>query len=541
LREDGKSSIIFSTNEDNTEYLIFSIFNMYFNLDRLFASVFCYDVKNKTLSKNYYYTSKSELGMWRYCTYRLYTHLNKGYNYVSTTAINLELQKQFNILKDGFNFDNLDEELDDCLDIIRYNLVEGSYVLDIMPEENRKLLYERIEGIKYISQEPFFLFVNSYLQLVHFYIYFKSGINEHLINSFIEDYVKNPENNENIKNNLNLNCNMDILFKFMHLKKDFITYLESSKKIISRNVFYETTKNYLNNLFEKIFTYESPKFLFRDKRQITSDFDDYTINIAYYRRKIKSTHTDEEYFLYYMYYFYNDKYYNNIIQIVPIKNKLLPFGLEQMYAVAGIFINKPFDYSSQIHRTKGPSDKPEKEVFYGGNNYTFIGNYNNYQFLDLNLEKIDNTFSLLDLIPSTKIERKDKDDINETRKRDTSNICLILLNPKGNKILMKEDYTFDKIKLTKDELKLSKIRKIQNYFKGITSKELPPSLNLKGYEGFSQIYIAEVLFMVGIIEEKSYDKFKWITFKELNESKNALSIRFIKSLIDVILKNVLEF
>ena len=71
--------------------------------ERYHVFVYCYDINANRMERHVFYRSTTE-GFWRYCICDEESHYVKGYNYVSTTFINMELQcfifkmqKQYNI------------------------------------------------------------------------------------------------------------------------------------------------------------------------------------------------------------------------------------------------------------------------------------------------------------------------------------------------------------------------------------------------------------------------------------------------------------
>ena len=85
-------NVLKATTSDNK--FLFSIRKFRQLGDRTHVIIYCVDIKDGNIIRNIYYTSRSEIGSWRYCTIREGDNAyDKGANYVCTTYAHIQIQK----------------------------------------------------------------------------------------------------------------------------------------------------------------------------------------------------------------------------------------------------------------------------------------------------------------------------------------------------------------------------------------------------------------------------------------------------------------
>jgi len=294
-----------------------------------------------------FYISKSNLGFFRLCfkssTSEMY---DKAFNYVSTTFINLELQK--------FIFDN----------IKNYSLVDRIKTIQCPVIGKSDLeLHNRltINSDDYISQNPVFLMFDKIFPLVYSLTNFEETFDKN-IGVYYEKFMnKTLSHNERF-------IFREIAKSFIKIKKSIEPEKNSEYLILMKSLF--------EDIFIKFFNM-SENF---DFYTFYTSFNHVTIEIRILFKIIQSKISRGKYKLYYINYRYDEKVYNNIIHIIPLDNLITEYGLDQRYVVCGIFLNKVFEYKDQIDKTLLDGDSERAKVD-RDTEYTFIGNFTNYNFL----------------------------------------------------------------------------------------------------------------------------------------------------------------
>jgi hypothetical protein len=316
------------------EQLIFSIRRFLQRQNYNHVIIYCYDSINKNTTRHEYYASHSQLSFFRYCIERkTYGGYEKGFNYISSTFINMDLQKFIitNIKK--FNFEKTTEEIK-C----PFPSVLSIRIND--PSQNT-------------SNNVFFKLVDEVFPLVETYLDYKESLKK-LISSLNDSTFITPNEHK-------LDIASDI-YCILKLNKSHIPINPKNNKIETYNVLKKIFSAIFNKNFE-IITEKNKEF-----ENIVS-INGLNINITIYRIDIKDKYYNSEYKLYYIKYIYESVEYKNIICIEPkAENTIEITGLNKRYVSSGVFINKVFDYADQT-------------IFSDRLGYVFIGNLSNYSFL----------------------------------------------------------------------------------------------------------------------------------------------------------------
>lgn len=345
--------LIVSNPSETPNYIIFSIKKFYYVSERLHVVVYSYDTTTKEFIKHIYYCSNSDLNFYRYCVSVKYSDnkmYHKGYNYVSTTFINIGIQKFIDEQREYYKTD-IQYDID-CIDI---NDVKDN------------LLKSRINTMDYISTNEVFELLNELFPHVITISDYKK---------IIQILIDKLDNNINkMKNKIKFEFK-DELFNELYeiLKKNDVNKVLNKE---SRTEFYIRLKHSIEEFILKHFIImkDTKQFIYKKTVSIGS----ITFDINIYTIKIKSIDYDRYYNIVYMIYKMDGKDYKNIVHIYPANNTITQYGMELRYVSAGILINKSFDYKSQAAITF--VRKGDKGIVEDTSNYIFIGDFTNYLFL----------------------------------------------------------------------------------------------------------------------------------------------------------------
>ena len=350
--------------------LQFSIKKFYTEINRTFVNIYCNDLSNGNIISLNYYTSISDGSFWRYCLKYVGMYA-KGYNYVSSTFINIYLQR--------FIFEHMN-----LFNISIDNKIDCPYLYNEDKNDNDKYLLDRVEEDTYVSKCKFFNIINKVFPHVKYLQNYKSCLLslEKLITSLTV-----TETNDNIKISLDICSNIfESLFKYKLCEDDF-----SSSE--NKKSFFTRIKYVFSEIFLKYFELiESTKKKIFDRKFAVIKLN-YNSSIYSIEIKLKSN-PEEIYILYYMIYYdenINDKKYKTIIYIIPKifddkDNSLTQYGLDTSYVVCGAMINKIYDYDNQIGLIYDElrKDSDMYNIFglsYNTEGYSFIGFLTDYDFL----------------------------------------------------------------------------------------------------------------------------------------------------------------
>jgi hypothetical protein len=350
-KEQYVDAILFSKSK-----LIFSIRKFEETKDgRLFVKIYCYNYETKETSNHYYYSSKSDGFFWRYCINSSDSNLlDKGYNYIVTTFINMELQK--------YIFHQMSKH--------KY-IVRVSGTKCILKTAIINPLNDRLFTDKSISQNNFFTIFNDIFPRLFYPLPGQKDM--------ITDYNGCIETLElKIKTDTDP-TNQEIL---NHLKTQLLSF-EAYKQNIGSSVteHFKKVYNVFNECFKKYFNFipETRKIIIKH-RLVT--IENYNIDMNIYSITIKYKITGKQYTLYYIAYKYlkpGDRDYissnrKTILHIISEDSIITNSGLDSRYVSAGYFINKFFDYKQQT----GIITIGDKAT---GPTYLFLGDIVNFDCL----------------------------------------------------------------------------------------------------------------------------------------------------------------
>lgn len=343
-------------------YLQFSIYRFYKKAfdSRINVTIFCNDHETGKVTKFDCYSSISDGSFWRFCTKidsGLDTKYYKGYNYITTTFINIYLQK---FIFEQMNNFNVLQDTDTNINCINK---------DDLPTK----LKRRIDTEEYVSSNIFFTTMNTVFPPVIYLEDYKECLTN-LIN-YIHKYIgkNDPLDNENLQIASDIFCELNKA----GLNKDIVM-----SGLASRREFFTKVGEVFSTLFLKYFQLD-----FNTKELVfsrTFNVGEWIFNSNVYSIEIIYEQTGKRYVMYYMKYIRvgGTHEFKNILHIIPIVdsagkiNGINEYGLDERYVTGGAMINKIFDYQIQSPITKVTG---HHEVL--TRNYRFIGDLTNYRFL----------------------------------------------------------------------------------------------------------------------------------------------------------------
>lgn len=354
--------LTFQRNNDNpNDCIIFSIrgfFKLKNKEDRLFVSIFGNDVLIGACERFLCYASISDGSFWRFCIKDdTEERFDKGYNYVSSTFINIYLQKFIDANRQNYDISILDRENIPC---VKTSLITN------------KNLKKRLLTDSYVSENVFFTMMNKVFPHVVTYDKYKNCLSTLL--KELSFYTTSVEQNynEEIDTYSDLYC----LLKDVGLNKS-----RELTGIESRREFFKNVSNVFSRIFIHNFELkpETKKYIYEKKFNI--GYLNFVADILSVEIKYKLT--NKIYILYYMIYKLEGTRYKRktFIHIIPLTNNTVMnqiniFGLDERYVATGVLINKIFDYQSQSPITVLRGHFEESSL-----NYRFIGDLVNYDFL----------------------------------------------------------------------------------------------------------------------------------------------------------------
>ena len=321
--------------------------------DRLHVIICCNNLITKTIETLNYYTSNSDGSFWRFCI-QIAGQYDKGYNYISTTFINIYLQR--------FIFE--------CMELFNILIDDNIYCLITPDVWEIDYLHKRIYTDTYVCKNPFFYIMNLVFPPPEYIMNYKDCLIR-LIN-FISEYT--IRNNSDEKTVLKI-CS-DI---FCSLQKEKLSTDISLSGEKSRRTFFTKINTVFSNLFLEYYELieETKKKVFDKKFKVGElDFDASIYSIEFQSKK-NMLENLEEYVLYYM--IYNNELIGKnktFIHIIPKNTEgITQYGLDNEYVVAGPMTYKVFDYRHQAILT------PIIDMDILTPQYRFTGELINYGFL----------------------------------------------------------------------------------------------------------------------------------------------------------------
>lgn len=350
------NTVTYLKYEKNEEIIYFSIRRFYNHNKRLTVLIYSYK-PGSPLTRSKYYTSKSDGSFWRYCIKDDDSNrFNKGYNYISSTFINLYLQHFIDSNKDKYVIEDLS---DDCCPTVT-NI-----------KTKKSILYNRVfnSGEDVISNNIFFKTINEIFPPVRFFSEYKNCISRLLNN--LSKLISENNNLESIDFYSKLFCTLTR----HEINKDILLTDETS-----RRSFFTSLKNVLSEIFLERFN------IIRDTKKCLYK-KNFLVGEINHRCHILSINIfDKIYARNYVLYYMDVKIFGrsssinnrfkNILHIIPNENSITIDGLDNRYVACGAFINKLYDYADQtpITRARGHDESRTED-------YRLVGDIFNYDFL----------------------------------------------------------------------------------------------------------------------------------------------------------------
>jgi len=333
--------------------------------DRVFVIMYCTDRLTGNIERFEYYRSKSDGFFWRLCIKRDDIEVfDKGFNYISSTFVNIHIQNFISKNFDSFNINVLNKTIQ-C--IPKKNL-------------NNPALSKRIFEKDNISENVFFKLINELFPPVTYLIEYEKCISTSI--DKLRILLKEWENgNSNEYSTLQI-----------HVLKDL--YEELQRHGIKSNLPAGASKTEVFIKFKKVLSLLFKEYFIIDEQSLKFMKQRFNIGKLYfeglvYKVNISSPLFGGRYNMYYIIYENEqisrslknpkNKKYKNILHITPYINSINEFGLDERYVAAGAFINKIFDYIHQAPITRTSNDSIPGHYTLEG--YTFIGDLTDYDFL----------------------------------------------------------------------------------------------------------------------------------------------------------------
>ena len=414
-----KNEVEITILEYKNKYILLYFSIKKFFLDdekRIIVVIFVYNPNDITNNYfvNMYYTSNSNSFLWRYLLLNgRSSPYEKGYNYLSSSFVNMDIQKY--IYSEFINFElDLDTNIFNEYYKYNYNRIDND---ESIIKINNKLIYEklkdRINTKKYVYPNKLFNIINTlfplivYIENINLCIYYIEEIIGRkfyfpMVNQYGNPrkeptYYKGSQEIKNYKENLLIFSNeitqddKNIIKNVYCLIMKYLPYTYFKSEIGDeryRNIL-RKIKNILNDIFLLYFEIkiETKKDLFGhnidfnkesekpdDKQKIICNSLNKSVEIIY------KNYPYDTYILYYSVYKcdFIDTEMKTILHIAPKNDNYLNiFGLDNYYCIGGALINKIFEYPQQVKKVREHENHDESK----SNDYRFIGDFTNYDFL----------------------------------------------------------------------------------------------------------------------------------------------------------------
>ncbi len=356
--------LTWTKSSDPVDMYQFSISRFYkksINSDRIHVVIYCNYIKSGEITRFECYSSISDGSFWRFCVKdNNAERYDKGYNYVTTTFINIYLQKFIDRIKDYFDVQ-----------------IEPSSTIKCEKTSELSLyLKDRIVEIEYCDKNKFFLLMNVFFPPVDYMNTFKERVGELL------KYLREKINENALEENISIASDM-----FCFLNRNGVGRGIELSDTTSRRQFFRNVKNAFEELFLKYFRINNSTKKEIYTKSFFVGFCSF-IGIIYSVEIIYKTN-NKKYIMYYMQYFSDTLAafrdlgpIKTIIYIAPVlkpngnPNGITNYGLDEIYVAGGAIINKIFDYQKQTPITvlSGHLEEYSQE-------YRYIGDLTNYSFL----------------------------------------------------------------------------------------------------------------------------------------------------------------
>ena len=344
---------------DDTDALIFSISRFYKRGERTHVVIYSNDKKTGETTRFECYSSISDGSFWRFCVKdNSADRYEKGYNYISSSFINIYLQEYIDYCKNKFNIpaDN--------------SPIQCNKVSELTP-----YLKDRIINRQYLSSNVFFNVINLIFPPIDYLDNYTKCIL--MILTYLNQKIISSEVDK--KDTIKLMSNIFCILN----KHDVGTGIEFTDET-SRRTFYNKVKQAFSELFQEYFIIRggTKEKIYNEKFYVGS----YEFWKQIYSIQIIHRETGKIFYLYYMEYTsstfpkFAGNIAKNIIHIVPelrndgrTPNTINKYGLDEEYVAGGLMINKIFDYKIQAPITVLRSHIE--------NQYRYIGDLTNFDFL----------------------------------------------------------------------------------------------------------------------------------------------------------------
>ena len=311
--------------DDEDPTYVYSIRSIKKNSDgRKLYKLAVYDKSTTRIHPIWYYTSRSEGGFLRLCVKRTDGNYDKGYDYVSTTFVNIYLQESIFRIEEYYIVANEEFLPSECPDnaVDYYELPKGRFTLQ--PNYNDELFdflsrYLPHAGDMFLSKEDYDKKIKDITDIS------KSSSRYNTIAKDLLKYItqrgaeKIPYPNEKGKTDTYINLYLSILSLFedkfdFYIDKNNCTLFNKEIEIIDERPQRTVTANVCS-------------LKIKSKVQ-----DDILLEIIYLRFKFSETEPSIK----------------QILNIRYINSTLLLSGIDKYYISSGILVNKVFEYRKQI-------------------------------------------------------------------------------------------------------------------------------------------------------------------------------------------------
>ena len=350
-----------STSNDQYQFSISRFYKKRRDDGRTHVVLYCNYRKNGDTKRFECYSSVSDGSFWRFCVKdNRAERYDKGYNYVTTTFINIYLQKFIDEYKDYFDI----------------QIATDSTISCEKTSELNAFLIQRITSVDSCDTNKFFLLMDIFFPPVDYMKEYKRRI--FLLLKYLSDKINQNTLEENVSIASDLFCS---------LNSNGVGRSIELSDITSRRHFYKIVKKAFEEFFLKYFTIDNSTKKHIYTKNFLIGFGNFygIINSV----EIKYKKNNKKFIMYYMQYFSDSLRtfrdlgpIKTIIYIEPIlksngsPNEITMYGLDEIYVAGGAIINKIFDYQSQTPITvlAGHLEEYTQE-------YRYIGDLTNYSFL----------------------------------------------------------------------------------------------------------------------------------------------------------------
>ena len=328
---------------------IFSIRRFEKEGNRYHVTIYCFKMGNVLDYERFVvYTSTSEGLFWRFCALRDDGKYDKGFNYVTTTFINMDLQL---FLFHSMQYFNIIEQKMGPTDCIPFKKLSNELVIERLTSKyktmDREPVFTLLDNIFPYHTMDSKQFYNNQIKFLL-----------NLIKLGTRNFINGYENNVSKKLLERLVVNDCLKFRDSESRRGFYTrwYKSLTEFFFS---FFELRKDSAATLIP------NRTIHFEDKLQPV------IVNMSINRVFAKNNHSKKKYIIYYIKYKTSleqdkNKTYKHILNIALSNTNLTKHGFDNNYVSCGMFVSKIFDYYEQISITRTDNERDYMD-------YTFVG------------------------------------------------------------------------------------------------------------------------------------------------------------------------